>query len=199
MGNEARKYDTKAPGEAEKAGWDALSPKRRFELWAKHEDVAMHFNDLTMRLRVQALAGVAAAALLAGGIFSSQGRIETKALGSISIALAFVWGAIWLLDRHYYQPLLKGAVKQIYLLESWTPGLKLSTAVEAEVGNEGSLARSGFYLIIFLILSSGGLALLVWGKNTSIPPAPVIQVGTCTQAAPAAPAPAAPPPSPSAP
>ena len=31
----------------------------QFELWKSYEDVAMHFNDLLIRLRIQALAALA--------------------------------------------------------------------------------------------------------------------------------------------
>jgi hypothetical protein len=36
------------------------------DLWAKYEDIAMHFNDLLIRLRTQALAAVAALITLVG-------------------------------------------------------------------------------------------------------------------------------------
>lgn len=36
------------------------------ELWEKYEQIAMHFNDLIIRLRTQALAGVAALSTLVG-------------------------------------------------------------------------------------------------------------------------------------
>jgi hypothetical protein len=35
-------------------------------LWEKYEDIAMHFNDLLIRLRTQSLAGVAALSALVG-------------------------------------------------------------------------------------------------------------------------------------
>ena len=40
-----------------------------FEVWKKYEEITMHFNDLLMRLRKQALAAVAALATIVG-IFS---------------------------------------------------------------------------------------------------------------------------------
>ena len=36
------------------------------ELWEKYEEITMHFNDLIIRLRTQALAGVAALSALVG-------------------------------------------------------------------------------------------------------------------------------------
>jgi len=44
----------------------AMSPINRFDLWKEYERVAMHFNDLIIRLRSQSLGGVAAFATLAG-------------------------------------------------------------------------------------------------------------------------------------
>ena len=44
-------------------------------LWEKYEDIAMHFNDLLMRLRTQALAGIAAISTLVG-IFTKAGTPE---------------------------------------------------------------------------------------------------------------------------
>jgi hypothetical protein len=42
------------------------------ELWAKYEEIVMHFNDLLIRLRIQALGGVAALSTLLG-IFGKSG------------------------------------------------------------------------------------------------------------------------------
>ena len=37
-----------------------------YDLWTKYEDIAMHFNDLLIKLRTQALAAVAALTTLSG-------------------------------------------------------------------------------------------------------------------------------------
>ncbi len=42
------------------------------KLWEKYEDIAMHFNDLLMRLRTQTLAGIAAVSALVG-VFAKEG------------------------------------------------------------------------------------------------------------------------------
>ena len=42
------------------------------ELWEKYEEIAMHFNDLLIRLRTSALGGVAALSTLLG-IFGKSG------------------------------------------------------------------------------------------------------------------------------
>jgi hypothetical protein len=46
-------------------------------LWAKYEDIAMHFNDLLMRLRSQSLAGIAAVSVLVG-VFSKEGIADIQ-------------------------------------------------------------------------------------------------------------------------
>jgi hypothetical protein len=40
--------------------------KERMELWGKYEDIAMHFNELLIRLRTQALGAVATIVTAAG-------------------------------------------------------------------------------------------------------------------------------------
>jgi hypothetical protein len=42
------------PQQSTEQGWPV------FEVWTKYEDIAMHFNDLLIRLRTQALGAIAA-------------------------------------------------------------------------------------------------------------------------------------------
>src|SRR5437899_2078966 len=46
---------------------------RWVEVWAKTEDVAMHFNDLIMSYRLKAIGGVAVAAGLIGSVLLTKG------------------------------------------------------------------------------------------------------------------------------
>jgi hypothetical protein len=67
-------------------------------LWAKYEDITMHFNDLLMRLRSQSLAGIAAVSTLVG-LFTKEGAADVQ-LGwmqatGIFIAMAAFWVAIF--------------------------------------------------------------------------------------------------------
>jgi hypothetical protein len=133
--------------------------KQRFDVWSKHEDIAMHFNDLTLRLRLQALAGVGASALIAGSIFTHQGQIELQQIGVFLIAVSGVWAAIFCLDWFYYHALLKAAANSIVELEKSMPDVSLSKRIEDEVKG-GRTARSAFYAIIFLLLAGGGIALV---------------------------------------
>lgn len=112
------------------------------KLWAKYEDVAMHFNDLLMRLRSQSLAGIAALATIVGVLANS--KIESLSVSwfvatMIFFAMALFWTAIWCLDFLYYNRLLRGAVAALAELEakSREPGeaissINMSTLIEAE-------------------------------------------------------------------
>ncbi len=145
--------------------------KQRQDLWAKQEDIAMHFNDLTMRLRLQALAGIGAAVVAAGSIFSHEGEMNLKPIGCFLMALALVWLGIFLLDLLYYQALLKGAVKSILEIEATMPVGRLSAAVENAVGKKGQAARYAFYGIVFVLLIASGYWMVKTGHAVIRPPA----------------------------
>src|ERR1700676_1563476 len=90
------------------------------KLWEKYEDITMHFNELIIKLRSQALAGVAALSTLVGifaktdlGHFSYTWEIA----GFVFVALAIFWIAIWIMDFSYYNRLLVGAVAALLELE----------------------------------------------------------------------------------
>ena len=115
-------------------------------LWAKYEDIAMHFNDLLMRLRTQALAGIAAISTLVG-IFTKTDPSEFQSdwliATAIFIALTTFWVAIFCLDFFYYNRLLVGAVAALKELESEAQrqkftGIKMSTKIIGEF-------NSGFF------------------------------------------------------
>lgn len=148
------------------------------ELWEKYEEITMHFNDLIIRLRTQALAGVAALSTLVGvfaktdlGPFSYSWEIA----GFVFLGLALFWIAIWILDFGYYNKLLIGSVAALLELErrSQTSNIaldiSLSTRVEESVRGDlvfpGALtrgqkmhivfARWAFYMIVFTALIAG--------------------------------------------
>ena len=89
--------------------------------WSKYEDIAMHFNDLLMRLRSASLAGIAAVSTLVG-IFAKEGpanlKVDWLVAESIFIALAFFGSQSGSLDIFYYNRLLMGAVAALIKLES---------------------------------------------------------------------------------
>lgn len=92
-----------------------------FNVWKAYEDVAMHFNDLIIRLRIQSIGGIAALATIFGIVLKSSSERND----SVNYCLAFVaiiflmlcWIAIWVLDLRYYNRLLEGSVNAILELE----------------------------------------------------------------------------------
>jgi hypothetical protein len=104
----------------------------------------MHFNDLLIRLRTQALGGVAALAALAAVMVRGDlaPLLRWGVLACAFMLLILFWVAVWILDMRYYNRLLHGAVKALLEIEELSrqnqpvPGLTLSTHIEetAELG-----------------------------------------------------------------
>lgn len=144
-----------------------------YDLWVKYEDIAMHFNDLLIRLRTQALAAIAALTTIIG-IFAKTG--DTASTWQI-IAFAFgililFWVSIWVLDFCYYNPLLIGAVEALFTLEAESKDklrihyIEMSTKIrDAVAGHLPEEAKAWklvrgrwlFYTLVFAALV-GGLA-----------------------------------------
>lgn len=78
-------------------GWPA------FELWKEYEAIAMHFNDLLIRLRTQALAAIAALVTIIGIFAKSNAKAYTSwELVSFAFAILSVfWLAIWIIDFRF--------------------------------------------------------------------------------------------------
>jgi hypothetical protein len=143
----------------------------RFALWKEYEGVAMHFNDLIIRLRTQSLAAVAAFATIAGILTKNDATPASRwevMSGAFGILSAF-WVAIWVLDQFYYNKLLSGAVRAILDIEKESAGadridrIDLSTKIENHVQHGPAfrnLSQHLFYLIVLLVLLTG-LALSV--------------------------------------
>lgn len=141
------------------------------KLWSKYEDIAMHFNDLLMRLRSQSLAGVAAISTLVG-IFTKTGidnvRIDWLIALCIFTAASLFWVAIWCVDFLYYNRLLLGAVAALVKIENDTQlgrvptEINMSTLIEAEFARSLTFADFmrfrgvlAFYGIVLFALTSG--------------------------------------------
>jgi len=138
-------------------------------LWTKYEDVAMHFNDLVMRLRLQSIAGIAAVSTLVG-LFKGGGvanvYMDWLVATGIFAAMAFFWVAIFCLDYFYYNRLLLGAIEAILELEKKSNAcdikITLSTKIE-EKFHSPILRRTPprmigvglFYLIVFAVIVAG--------------------------------------------
>jgi len=146
-----------------------------FDLWNKYEEIAMHFNDLIVKIRTQALGAVAAITTISG-ILSKGNDIGSYNWGLISSVFFFLiifWLAIWILDFKYYNRLLHGAVDAIIKLEALSKTgvthvkeIDLSTCIENAVAGEGeqrtderhnkiTFGRKWFYLLVFLALTFG--------------------------------------------
>jgi len=148
-----------------------------FKVWKNYEEIAMHFNDLIIKLRIQSIGGIAALAAILG-IFLTNTNGENAVsfkYGLASIVMFFLnlfWLAIWVLDMGYYNRLLEGAVNAILLLEKNNEDflkdkqINLSTNIEKAFKQRFAHepkgwtkrifnGRNGFYLIVFVILFVG--------------------------------------------
>ena len=96
-----------------------------FMLWKEQQTIAIHFNEIILTLRTQALGAVAATTAILVGFFASNIKEEHPiSWGPLSGAfalLAVFWVALGILDLHYYHKLLEGSVESILELEevSW--------------------------------------------------------------------------------
>ncbi|HEY2414758.1 MAG TPA: hypothetical protein VGI40_21110 [Pirellulaceae bacterium] len=135
-----------------------------FALWVEYEKVAMHFNELTVRLRTQALGGLAGVVAISGFAvnFSQKSGSDAQWLiffGSL-LFFAFAWLAIWILDIKYYNKLLVGAVTAILDHEKkskerspdWP--IELSTEIHDAIPMHEVPIRS-FYLLVLSPLILG--------------------------------------------
>jgi hypothetical protein len=148
---------------------------RLFEVWAKYEDIAMHFNDLIIRVRFQALAGVAALAVGSGFILERISDEPTRwmLMTVLFVVLALLWIALAVLDFFYYNRLLLGTVDAILKLEeaskqmTTVDQLELSTLIKREVEEPLCRWRKSlwgpllFYSIVLLCLL-GVMGLSLW-------------------------------------
>jgi len=124
-----------------------ITPTERFQLWAKYEDVAMHFNDLIMKWRLQAIGGLAALVTLAGSVIGQVENHHQRYWGMILLAttFCFVWLGLAVLDLFYYRKLLRGAVDDLLVLESQIH-IKMSTRIEHFARCGGEIGPWVFYL-----------------------------------------------------
>lgn len=135
----------------------------RFLVWKEYENVAMHFNDLIIRLRSQSLGGVAAVATLATVVARNDTTAELRwgiVMGAFALLL-FFWVAVWILDMTYYNRLLLGAVDALILIEKESQSsnsvdkILLSTKIEERVRSRqltNNRSLHLFYLIVFMAL-----------------------------------------------
>jgi hypothetical protein len=140
----------------------------------KYEDVAMHFNDLLIKLRMQALAVVAALSTIVS-VFTrtSTNDVTWEIAAFVFAGLICFWVAMWILDFGYYNRLLIGAVMAIANLEEKSKTAKRIDRIELSdlIGKavQGNSPRSlkptwgmwSFYAVVTAALASG-LTFSVW-------------------------------------
>lgn len=145
-----------------------------FEVWEKYEDIAMHFNDMLIKLRTQAIGGVAAITTIVAAINknTTTSTFHWDLMVGVFFFLCIFWVAVWVLDFSYYNRLLHGAVDALFELEKQSETkthiteLKLSHIIEDAVAGKGtkkypelhkklSSGRKWFYQIVFLGLLFG--------------------------------------------
>jgi hypothetical protein len=153
-------------------GADSQVGYDRFAVWQEYEKIAMHFNDLLMRLRTQSLGGVAAIAAFAGVIVHGDvpANIRWPVLTWAFALLLLFWIAVWVLDFMYYNRLLLGAVSALVDLEkkgttervvALTMSITIESAVREPPPSESGYRLAGakgrwlFYSIVFVALSAG--------------------------------------------
>lgn len=125
----------------------------QFELWISYEDVAMHFNDLLIRLRIQALAALATISSIIL-VINEFKDISEKTIFFLMIFLAAGWISIWILDMKYYNRLLEGSVHALLELEKvefkvFTENvnkINLSTSIEKSFGCKLNHERTKWFL-----------------------------------------------------
>ncbi len=162
-----------------------------FTLWKEYEAIAMHFNDLLLKIRTQSLAAVAAFATVAGVLLKGESvthALRWGILTAVFFALSVFWIAIWILDFTYYNRLLLGAVNALVQIEaeskkgSRTNEINVSTfisdTVQLKHGRESLALAKGrvwFYSMVFgLLVTLMGVS--VWQYN-SPPPEQVRKTG----------------------
>jgi hypothetical protein len=114
-----------------------------FKVWNQYEAMAMHFNDLLMRLRSQSLGAAAAFATAAAVLLKNDSAGTDVRWGPLTAVFLFLlgfWIAIWFLDFCYYNRLLLGAVAALEEVEAVSrqgarrvSELSLSTRIEEAV------------------------------------------------------------------
>ncbi len=129
-----------------------MAPEERFKLWNKYEDVAMHFNELLIRLRTQALGGIATIVTAASFLVRGSNNSEPwPAVAAVSLLLFFAWCTLWRIDVCYYSRLLHGAVNALRRIENESGDtIWLSTKIEEMFGprSEHKLSWHGFVFYV---------------------------------------------------
>jgi hypothetical protein len=140
-----------------------------FARWLEYEKIAMHFNDLLIRFRLQAVGGLAAVGAIAGVMVSDKGSTQSRyQVAAVTFALlAIAWVALAALDIFYYRLLLRGAVETIRSLEeTFPPGYRMSKTIDRFADRGSKWCPPAFYVLILI-----GLILGCGWSRANAPPA----------------------------
>lgn len=123
------------------------APSNSFLLaaWEKHEKIAMHFNELILKIRTQALGALAAVVTIGGVLLRTDinsNNLPWGLLACIFGILLVFWVAIWVLDLGYYNRLLLGAVDSLLALEeAINAGAGIQFAMSHKIEHEAKGGR----------------------------------------------------------
>jgi hypothetical protein len=120
-----------------------------FEIWKHYEVVAMHFNDLIMRWRLQAMGGLASLITIGGFIVKNtdDAGLRYRAMLILALTFLFGWIGVAVIDLFYYRKLLRGAVDALLALEGQHETLTLSTIIEKRAAGGHGWTPWVFYCI----------------------------------------------------
>jgi hypothetical protein len=143
------------------------------KVWKHYEDVAMHFNDLIIKLRTQSIGGLAGLAAILGIFLHTQGGDNESFNCGLAIVaticLMLLWIAVWILDMRYYNRLLEGSVNAILELEKGKDAFQDKKEISLSSNIEGAFrrrfpheprgwykrginGRNGFYAMVLIAL-----------------------------------------------
>lgn len=117
----------------------------------------MHFNELIIRLRTQALGGLAGVVAISGFAVNFTQKTESPVQWTILFGtlLFFLcaWIALWILDTQYYDKLLAGAVEALLEHESKTREslwpINLSTKIRNAVTRHERTVHTFYAFVAF--------------------------------------------------
>lgn len=145
----------------------------------------MHFNDLIIKLRTQALAGLAGVITVSGLAVNFVGKptshTEWEVLFATVLFLTLAWIALLLLDLFYYDKLLQGAVNALYQHEKDTQHvgrpiveqIHLSTLIGASARNHRQTVKWFYGLVLAgLLLGVAFTGLKWWSSPVSVAQTP---------------------------
>jgi len=143
-----------------------LSPSEVTQLWFHYEEIAMHFNELTLQYRLQLMGGAG----VLGSIFTYLIGFKIKenenkywVIFYVSLVLFIILTAAAALDVFYYDKLLSGAVHAILELETKYPHINMSTLISKELS--GCPVKIIYVVYSVILLVPFTFACCAWLKH----------------------------------